>query len=381
MEEEKEDRENNIKKVSVIAFTRNGSRLALALADSLSDVMQVQVTLLKHFFGEADLISKKVSVQRIDETLTEWTKKQFSQKDALIFVGAVGIAVRAIAPYVKDKLTDPAVIVLDERGLYCIPLLSGHVGGANELASLISANMGSFPVITTASDLYGGFAVDVFAVKNKMVIWNRDGIRQIAGSLLEGEEVGLFTDFCRLSKKLPEGITLGKMCEKNIVISIKRDPFWEEEAAKGRALILIPKCVTVGMGCRKGVEKSVLKSQTEEAFQTHSIYIEAVSCLASVDRKREEKGMLELAKEFGWEFVTYSAEELEEAEGEFMESPFVKKILGVGNVCERAAVLHSGGRLCFPKCAVNGMTVAAAYSEREIQFEKGTTIREIGISR
>ena len=74
-------------------------------------------------------------------------------------------------------------------------------------------------------------------------------------------------------------------------------------------------------------------------------------------------------------------EELEEAEGEFMESPFVKKILGVGNVCERAAVLHSGGRLCFPKCAVNGMTVAAAYSEREIQFEKGTTIREIGISR
>lgn len=381
MDEKREDRENNMKKVSVIAFTRKGSYLALTLADRLSDAMDVQVTLLKRFFCEIDPSFQNISVQMIEETLTEWTKKQFAQKDVLIFIGAAGIAVRAIAPYVKDKLTDPAVIVLDERGLYCIPLLSGHVGGANELADQISAQIGALPVITTASDLYGGFAVDVFAAKNNMVIWNRDGIRQIAGSLLEGEEVGVFADFCRLSKKMPKGIALGKMCEKNIVISIKRDPFWEEEAAKGRALILIPKCVTVGMGCRKGVEKSVLKSQTEAAFCTHSIYIEAVSGIASVDRKKEETGMVELAKEFGWEFVTYSAEELEQAEGEFAESPFVKTVLGVGNVCERAAILHSGGKFCFPKCAANGVTVAAAYREREIQFEKGITVREVGTSK
>ena len=99
--------------------------------------------------------------------VSEWTKEVFWQYDALIFVGAAAIAVRSIAPCLKDKLTDPAVLVVDEKAQYVIPLLSGHVGGANALASRLAADLQALPVITTATDIQGLFAVDVFAVKNQ----------------------------------------------------------------------------------------------------------------------------------------------------------------------------------------------------------------------
>ena len=98
---------------------------------------------------------------RDGDSLAEWTSAQFVQSDALIFVGAAGIAVRAIAPHCKSKTTDPAVVVVDECGRFAVPILSGHLGGANDLARAIAAVCGAVPVITTATDAHGIFAVDV----------------------------------------------------------------------------------------------------------------------------------------------------------------------------------------------------------------------------
>ena len=125
------------------------------------------------------------------ENLTQWSGRQFSEKNAMIFIGAAGIAVRAAAPWIRDKFADPPVIVIDETARFVIPLLSGHVGGANELACELAAFLGAVPVITTATDRNGLFAVDLFAAGNGLVLTDRKMAREISARILEGKTVGL----------------------------------------------------------------------------------------------------------------------------------------------------------------------------------------------
>jgi cobalt-precorrin 5A hydrolase len=127
----------------------------------------------------------------VEEDLSSWTKKQFEKKNAILFIGATGIAVRAIADSVENKLTDSPVLVMDDRGEYIISLLSGHVGGANELAMTIGGRTGSVPVITTATDINGKFAADVFAKKNSLSIINKGGIAMVSSKVLAGEKVSI----------------------------------------------------------------------------------------------------------------------------------------------------------------------------------------------
>lgn len=131
---------------------------------------------------------------REDEPLQEWTGEAFADHQPILFVGACGIAVRAIAPFVQDKLTDSPVLVMDEKGKHIIPLLSGHIGGANELACRLAEATGAEPVLTTATDVNHIFAVDVFAKKNGLRIENRDGIRYISDKLLRGQQVSVQLD-------------------------------------------------------------------------------------------------------------------------------------------------------------------------------------------
>ena len=122
-------------------------------------------------------------------TLAGWTAQQFAAADALVFVGAAGIAVRAIAPHCQSKATDPAVVVLDECGRFAVPLLSGHLGGANDLACRLAAACGAVPVITTATDANGLFAVDEWAKKQNCAVWETPRIKFVSGALLAGKTV------------------------------------------------------------------------------------------------------------------------------------------------------------------------------------------------
>ncbi len=131
--------------IAVISFTDAGRKLSLQMKDLSANV--------KLYCKQAGFPTDSEIVEKVESNLKEWTKIQFHEKDVLIFIGATGIAVRAIAPFVKDKKTDPAVLVLDEQGRYCIPLLSGHIGGANEIASLLEQKIGTEAVITTATDI------------------------------------------------------------------------------------------------------------------------------------------------------------------------------------------------------------------------------------
>ena len=170
----------------IYAFTETGRTLADKIQKNLPG-------------ASVFLYRKKEDLHLLEQI---WSK---SGLRGVLFVGAVGIAVRLIAPLVKNKLTDPAVLVMDERALHVIPILSGHYGGANELALQLAKITGAEPVITTATDIQGRFAVDVFARKNGLAIFPKEHIKVISGAILRGEPVG-FTTEIPVQGQVPEGL-------------------------------------------------------------------------------------------------------------------------------------------------------------------------------
>ena len=170
-------------KIAMISFTGNGRRLERSLAHELEKEGHQVLQAVKCKELESDKDAVKCSAR-------EWTGEQFRTRDVLIFIGAVQIAVRLIASFIGSKTTDPAVLVLDEKGQYCIPILSGHIGGANEMAERIAEMAGALPVITTATDIRGKWAIDVFARKNHLYI---EDMQKIPDSVKEamGEQIPL----------------------------------------------------------------------------------------------------------------------------------------------------------------------------------------------
>ncbi|MGX8703053.1 MAG: cobalt-precorrin 5A hydrolase, partial [bacterium] len=351
-----------------------------------------------------------------DEPLTvsagKWAEAAFAGADGLIFCCAAGIAVRAIAPYVKDKTTDPAVIVADEFGRFIIPLLSGHLGGANALARLIAGGIGGTAVITTATDLNDVFAVDVFALKNHLYIEETPLAKAVSAALLSGMPVGFCSDL-PWQGFLPPGLTetsptysaltpgiaevfspqstfssrpsdhpsLQSALPSETVKELSADS-QKTNAELGiciskdcamqpfqRTLHLIPKRYAAGIGCKQGKTESELEVFLLKQLNGCGVSPKELRCIASIDLKKDEPGLLELCEKLRLPLLTFAAEELAKVPGKFTESAFVKEHTGVDSVCERAAVLASGGHLSEKKVAENGMTFALAVYEEAIVFE------------
>ena len=340
-------------KVSIIAFTDNGMEIAYKLSNSLSESNDVDFTRC----GKG--------------ALSTWTEEHFSTNDALIFIGAIGIALRAIAPYIKTKTKDPAVVVVDELGQFSIPILSGHIGGANELALRISEILNAIPVITTATDINKVFAVDTWAKSQGLHILNPECIKLVSSKLLKGESVHVKSDY-PIQGNLPKNVYLNDLEDSNAgydVIITHKDL---ENERKNDTLLLVPQIITVGIGCRKDISFEAIESSILNIIESENYHISAINALASIDKKANEKGILEFAKKYGLPFNTYSAEELNSLEGDFTKSEFVKSVVEVDNVCERSAIKESNGKLIRRKdtCDGAGVTVALAINDPNISWEK-----------
>ena len=329
-------------KLDLIAFTQRGSDLAQHLADALS----------AH--------GHQAACTRDGLTARTWAGRAFSRSDGLIFVGAAGIAVRAIAPYLTHKSTDPAVVVVDEGGQFVIPILSGHLGGANDLAREIGALIDAIPVITTATDVNGVFAVDQWARRQGLLVQNPERIRSISSRLLAGETAGFFSPW-PIAGDAPGGLRPAPREEAQVVLDL-------HAPAEG-VLWLCPRGVRVGMGCRRGAAVSALRALLEEVLAQEGIPQNAVSALCTIDLKEDEPGLQALAQELNVPLTTYSAQVLSQVPGKFTPSPFVEQVTGVDNVCERAA-LALGGTLLRSKTARNGATVALALEELHLTWKE-----------
>lgn len=177
---ETEFRRGKNSSLSVICFTRSGETLAKRLRESYSE----ELRLFTKYSGNED-----TDFQRVSAGISAWVRERFSEKSPILFIGAAGIAVRAIADSVNNKLEDSPVLVMDELGRNVIPILSGHVGGANELSEKIADALGAMPIITTATDLQRKFAIDLFAKKHRLHIKNKEGIVKISKKVLEGRKL------------------------------------------------------------------------------------------------------------------------------------------------------------------------------------------------
>lgn len=295
------------------------------------------------------------------ESLGEAVGKWFARADAMVFVCAAGIAVRCIAPCLVHKSKDPAVLVLDEKGTFCISLLSGHMGGANALAQKVAVLVGAQPVITTATDLEGRFAVDDFARKNHLLIKDWKLAKKISVKILAGEEVGFYSE-TKPDGEWPENLKAQERQRAQIVISCRRLSLSSE------TLQLIPRLVTVGIGCKKGTAEEKIKYAVEQCLLERGILSEAVEQVASIDLKRQEEGIVAYCRKAQMPFVTFTAAQLGQVAGEFEESGFVQQVTGVSNVCERSAVAASGGELLCHKKIYNGVTTALAIRKGRLTF-------------
>lgn len=285
-------------------------------------------------------------------SLREWTRQHFASNSGLIFVGAVGIAVRAIAPYVDKKWTDPAVVAVDEGANFAVPLLSGHLGGANHLARRIQEVCGAQAVITTATDVHGTFAVDEWARCQGLSVENPTRIRAVSGKILAGGTVTVQSRWPILGD-CPPGVALCTGPRPDVQVDIQK---------KGdtAALCLVPNIVVLGIGCRKGTSFSALETAWEQFSRHAGLYESAICAVSSIDLKKDEPGLLAFCRHHGWPFMTFPADALRQVPGTFTPSSFVEKVTGVDNVCERSAVAASGGEIVIPKWIGDDVTLAAA---------------------
>ena len=313
-----------------LAFTARGEALARRLAEALP--------------GSVNRCGGEV-------TLKGWTAEHFAQNEALIFVGAVGIAVRAVAPYCKSKASDPAVVAVDEGGQFAVPLLSGHLGGANALARALAEVCGAVPVITTATDVNGLFAVDLWAKAQGCALLEPERIKRVSGALLAGQTVRYWSAW-PVTGEAPAGVERAGTPEAaDFALTL---------TPEGGALHLVPPIGVLGVGCRRGTTAERLEEAFSAFCASSGLSPAAVSAAASIDLKKEEPGLAQFCEAHGWPITFYSADQLRAVPGQFTPSAFVAGVTGVDNVCERAAAKASGGALLLPKTAGGGVTLALA---------------------
>lgn len=286
-------------------------------------------------------------------TLANWTAAQFAQSDGLVFVGAVGIAVRAIAPHCRSKATDPAVVVLDECGRFAIPLLSGHLGGANDLARRLAKACGAVPVITTATDANGVFAVDEWAKHQHCLVAEPARIKKVSSALLAGRTVRFASDW-PIQGTPPIGVEpAGDAAQASFALTIT-------PTMTSNALHIIPRIAVLGIGCKRGTPADKLADAFAAFCAETKLAPQSIAAAASIDLKKDELGLAEFGQKQGWPVTFYTADELRAVPGQFAHSDFVQSITGVDNICERAAVLAAGGPVWAHKWAGDGVTFAVA---------------------
>ena len=344
-------------KISIFAFTRQGRETARRIRSLLE--------------REGDSVSIRVPVKLADcdclsyaGSLTAAAGEAFAG-DALIFVGACGIAVRAISPHVQNKRCDPAVLCLDERVEFVIPLLSGHIGGANRWARRLANGLSATAVMNTATDVNGRFSVDDWAAAHGFYISDMALAKRVSAEILE-QDIPIWLDVPQddqdaLWQALPAGLCRGKSGPLGICVSVR------DMAPFDHTLLLIPKALRVGIGCRRGIAREAIAAAVNAVFHENGLRLEAVREAASIDLKADEDGLKAYCHAMGWPIRFYPAEALNAVQGKFSASAFVREHAGVDNVCERAAVAD-GGTLIVPKTARDGVTVAVSEMKWGMSF-------------
>ncbi|WP_405305113.1 cobalt-precorrin 5A hydrolase [Methanobrevibacter sp.] len=336
-------------KVAIISVSEKGYDLSLSLKEKLD----LDSTIIK-----TDLYHKNVK---------KYFPILFYEYDAIIAIMASGILVRSIAPLIESKVTDPAVLNIDDNGNFVISLLSGHLGGANRLTQKVASLIGATPVITTSTDVNKKLGIDVLAKDLYLSIDNTKEILFFNKCILEGKKISLTVnpnrDFSYLFRYLNDN-TL----ETDISVSYSTKVNNNEIVAcvDGHELILSERKIVAGMGCRRGKECINIYNALESSVKELNIDISRINELTSAEIKKDEKGMLELSEKLNIPINFVDLEKLELFESnDIQKSEFVKSKFGIYGVCEPSALIMAGfdSKLIYKKTSYSGVTIAIAVSK------------------
>ncbi|MCP4628599.1 MAG: cobalt-precorrin 5A hydrolase [bacterium] len=303
--------------------------------------------------------------------LSETIKDEFNRYSGHVFIMSTGIVVRLIAPLIKHKTEDPAVVVVDDGGNHAISLLSGHLGGANELARQIAAAIGGRPVITTATDVNQVPAIDLLAKEKNLLIENPAAIKTVNMALLTGKKIMVCDPHNILKNTLPdtERLTsdeLIKHVQKNgqhidieDVAYVLVDDFRVDLPAA--VLILRPASLIAGIGCNRNTETAEILAHLKDILANYNLALSSLKGIASIDVKADENGLIMAAENLQLPLTFFSKQELNQVKNIKNPSKIVEKHLGVKSVCEAAAILATrNGTLIVPKKSTQNVTVAIA---------------------
>ncbi|MEN6413625.1 MAG: cobalt-precorrin 5A hydrolase [Veillonellales bacterium] len=348
-------------KLAIIAVTNHGallaSRLAQALTDDGADV---------YVKSERNTIGAKHTFNSLSQLISDI----FQQYNGLIFIMAAGIAVRVIAPFIQSKRTDPAVVVLDDRGYYAISLLSGHLGGANELTRRVGLAIGASPVITTATDVSGLPAADVLAVKLRAKPDPFSQLKAVNAAIANNENVQFFLD-CSLPRRQ-------QYRDAAAVMKVQFHDLSELTGAAFAAAVVVtdkvlpvdrphiflrPPTLAIGVGCRRNTESEKIAAAIIDACSQIGRSPDSIAVIASSIVKQDEAGLLAVIKQMSVPAQFYDNHVLKRCieQQQLVVSSFVTEQIGVGNVCE-AAALTAGktSLLLLPKTKYPQITIAIA---------------------
>lgn len=356
--------------ISIICPAPNGKEIAIRLQKKLNATLYLkdnrslkesdkcfEVKVIKTLSNEEE----NTLEYREDFKLNDITKEAMKNSKGVIFISSTGIAVRAIAPFLEGKDKDPGVVVVDLYGKYAINILSGHLGGGNELTLKVSKILKAMPIITTASDNLGIIAPDVLAKDNNLTIEDLKKAKYIASLLVDKKSIGIKDDY--------NMIEIGRGYEK--IQELREDCIWITHNLKdependsvhkkldcSRILRLIKKDIVLGIGCRKDTSYEKLNYFINSSLIKYNIDIRSVNSIVSVDVKAREEGIIKLAEKLNCPFITFNRDEIKTVQDKYDKSEFVLKTLGITGVCEPCVDL-AGAEVIISKIKHEGMTLA-----------------------
>ena len=306
--------------IVIFSFSEKAGRLSAYLNQKLAKLYNCNV--ISYTSAKYAYIS---GISTIDKTIQHTVHEYFKTGNIIIFISACGIAVRSIAPFIKNKTTDPCVIVMDELGHYVISLLSGHIGGGNAFTQKIAAITGAVPVITTATDINNKFSIDVFARNNGLHITDMHKAKDISADIIHNKRVGMITGrYINIDGNIPDEIDiivpddytftgnlhLNSGSYDNIFIIT---PFTDYFKAAGidchnkkcNKLYLTPKQTVLGIGCKRDTDTDKLSAFVKNILMQYNISPASITAITSIDIKKNEPALINLAKEYNCDFLTY----------------------------------------------------------------------------
>lgn len=362
-----EDRLANIQKTNsyaIVAITKHGVTLARKLAATFSNSDLYYMAK----FEKGD--EKERNIQMFTGSVRLLFPALFQSYKGIIVIISLGAVVRMIAPLLKDKKTDPAVVVIDDKGEHVISVLSGHLGGANELTREVAAAINARPIITTASDVQKTIPVDLFGSRFGWQWESAEKLTPVSASVVNEERVAVIqesgeTDWWHIDTPLPKNIRVFSSIQEALpydpeaaLVVTHRLLTEEEKSILHNGVLYRPKVIGLGIGCNRGTSVAEIEQVIEETLFELQFSIKSVKAICTIDLKKDEEGLLEIVGKHGWEFVYYSPDQLNGAKIE-APSDTVYKYTGAYGVSEPAVRLYTGAeQLALVKKKSGNVTIS-----------------------